>query len=452
MIFVGWAVFLMIFAATEAAIFSYPVADYSLDCRYREDREATPPSVTATANYNITCTQGPSCRFFADVLLVVKLNPVRLLWLDILLNFYGTGFPHIVFFSSLRKGDTTSGKYLTIGTRDVKVHLVDDNYGVADHETVATAMRMWPGRFSGYLYLSDDVLLEFWKLLFFDKRGSWRVPFQVASLQTKRLTNLVIPEAVVSAIRAVSADPRIESVVAQRVVESSPPFSFINGVFYVPASVSPLFATLSGILRAHHCPNAYGTQMLLSYTDEGFTKQIIPGKYGGRRGLQPLSLLRDSSLIWYWPVRATSESFARFMLVVHGTTRLGVNDHFDVDTLFRSVCMNCAKYPPLLAARRGPFHSCFAAHMSECAASKEPAVPGGGDQRRRRYGEVPDPASGGLLFVPPDRMLVRSPLERESDVVSGNEEAVFDTLYGLRNVTQCTSRILSRFPHCCLIL
>ena len=75
---------------------SYPIADYSVDCQYREDREASPPSFTSVSHYNMSCTQGPSCRFFRDVLLVIKLNPVRLLWLDILLNFYGTGFPNIV--------------------------------------------------------------------------------------------------------------------------------------------------------------------------------------------------------------------------------------------------------------------------------------------------------------------------------------------------------------------
>ena len=429
---------------------SYPIADYSVDCQYREDREASPPSFTSVSHYNMSCTQGPSCRFFRDVLLVIKLNPVRLLWLDILLNFYGTGFPNIVFFSSLRKGDTSSGKYLTIGSRDVKVHLIDDNYGFCDHETVAAAMAMWPGQYSGYLFLSDDVLLEFWKLLYFDLKGSWRVSFQLAG--TKKSSTVTIPQAVTNAIRAIHADPRIDPSMAGRVREESPPFSFINGVFYVPSSASQQFIVLSDILKRSHCPNAFGTQMILSYVDEGFTKQIIPGKYAGRRSLQPVVLLRDATLTWYWPVRATSETMARMMIVVHETDALGVQDHFSATTLFDKYCMNCAKYPQLLASRRGPYHNCFASAPDYCSPDPLAAMHGGagGELRRgKRIVDTVDPALGGRLFVPPDRVFVKSPLERDSDVVTGKEEVVFDSLYGLRNVTKCTARILARFPHCC---
>ena len=452
----NWIVMLTLAAMMGVDGVSYPVADYSLDCQYSEDRDATPPSPTAVAAYNVTCTQRPSCTFFSDVLLVVKLKPTRLLWLDLLLNFYGTGFPHIVFFSSLRKGDTADGKYLTIGTRDVKVHLVDDNYGLADHETVAAAMRKWPGRFAGFFYLSDDVLLQFWKLLMYDKRGSWRVPYQLASTRRKQLSTVVIPSTVLDVMQRIASDARIAEHVARRVSQQSPPYSHINGAFYVPSFVEQSFVLLSSILRSAHCPNAYGTQLLLTYTDEGFTRQIIPGQFADRRNLQARHLLRDATLTWYWPVRASSETFARFMLVVHESTRLSPRDHFPADVLFRRACMNCAKYPPTLAAKRGgPFHSCFAIDPEYCGASMvgEGGGKGKAKERKRRVlvaETLPEVAvGGGNVYVPPDRMFVRSPLERDSDVVSGHEEAIFDTLYGLRNVTKCTARILSRFPRCC---
>jgi hypothetical protein len=67
---------------------------------------------------DVTCKLPTSCAFYSDVLLVVKLNPVRLLWLDVLQRFYGRGMPNMVFFSSLRKGERHDGdgKYLGVGS------------------------------------------------------------------------------------------------------------------------------------------------------------------------------------------------------------------------------------------------------------------------------------------------------------------------------------------------
>jgi hypothetical protein len=371
-------------------------------------------------SHNITCTQGPSCQFFADVLLVVKLNPVRLLWLDLLLNFYGTGFPHIVFFSSLRKGDTTSGKYLTIGAWDTRVHMIDDNYGFCDHETVAAAMRMWPGRFSGYLYLSDDVLLEFWKLVGNDKTLVWK---QKPTSHVARLQ-----EAERSAMQELLEKlPQLR----HRLDIRNPPFAATSGVYYVPSSTSDVFQRASTIFLRHRTYNEWGTPIVLQLLhDASVPFVVLHGKlvWGAKRLLARRTMLHYG-LTWYHPVRASSETFARMTsLAALLHMDLPSNFTFTSEQLFTNGCYSCATHLPHLLKKKGLYHSCLReADLTMCSREMQRLHQNSASQGRQRLSldalavwHWPSPETrqglvGGMVHVPADRRHIRNPWELDHE-------------------------------------
>lgn len=393
-----------------------------------------PASVTKVADYGgVKCSQIASCDFYSDVLLVVKLNPVRLLWLDQLLNFYGTGFPHIVFWSALRPGEKKV-KWMRVGSRNVKVHLVDDNYGFCDHYTVAQSMILFPS-FKGYLFLSDDVFFAFWKTLDWSKEVIWK---------QKPSTNpgAKVTDSEKKAVKEVQAMfPQLRNTVDP----NKPLFAPTSGVYFVPRSATQKFIRLSAIFLLHRTYNEFGTPTILHYVDEGST-MYLRGKlvWGIKRVLSRRMISRP--FIWYHPVRASGELFARLQHFVRGQ-QLTQTSSLGGDSMFSNLCMDCATWPVKLRRTKGLYHSCVADVTDTSCEQKEL-----GSTAVAEWPQFREAAQiGGKVFVSPQRRNVTSPLELEHEGFWNQEitDFVFDKYLPRMNRTSHNGILVSAFPECC---
>ena len=401
--------------------------------------------------YGIECSQTASCEFYKDVLLVLKLNPVRLLWLDALLNFYGTGFPNIVVFSALQKGDDSLSKWLRVGSRSVLVHLMDDNYGFCDHATVALASQRWPG-YKGYMYLSDDVLVLFWKLIGLNKDGLWK---QQPSINPK---SDKIDEGTLKGIEELNAAP-----FNLRLSTKDHLFAATSGVYFVPSTpeVISMFRRVSAVLLKHRSYNEWGTPLLLSIVggvvDKAFkgaagspslastlqqSQTILRGKlvWGWKRVLVKKMMFRTFQ--WYHPIRAAGEVFMRLTLLLHEKQML--QESRLPDDLFTAECLNCASYPLKRRQMKGLLHSCVRAKDSgACTESDTKSVwPGFKDAA----------LIGGRVVVPPNRRSVDNPLELEHEGFWGKDITVYmyRSHYQHMNRTRHEGRLLEGYPTCCV--
>ena len=66
------------------------------------------PKVSEYISPELSCKFPKICSHFSNTLLVIKLNPVRLLWIDNLLKFYSLGFENIVFYAPREKDQSTT--------------------------------------------------------------------------------------------------------------------------------------------------------------------------------------------------------------------------------------------------------------------------------------------------------------------------------------------------------
>jgi hypothetical protein len=386
---------------------------------------------------DVTCKLPTSCAFYSDVLLVVKLNPVRLLWLDVLQRFYGRGMPNMVFFSSLRKGERHDGdgKYLGVGQYNTTVHLVEDNYGFCDHFTVVRSMEMWPGKYRGYVFLSDDVMLQFWRLTALSKDHVWRQP-PVFGERAAKIAYGKDLLAAVAEIRAAGHGSNLD--------ESLLPFAPTSGIYYVPASVAPVFGAVSRVLLKHRTYNEYGTPVAL-HTVSGKDFTALPGALvWGKRRLRLRNLLTPKDL-WQHPVRATGEVFARANLFVYSVRDLAPADAL-TDDIFTATCLSCATYPSAGRKMKALLHSCVAVPSTRCTETPAAVV-------AREWPEVGKPETiAGRVVVDAARRLNKCPLELQHEGFWGPAitSFIFEEHYPHLNRSWTHGAILGPFPQCCV--
>ncbi len=408
-------------------------------------------AVVSKQYYGVTCSQQESCEFFRDVLLIIKLNPTRLLWVDALLSFYGTGFPNIVFYSALRKGDESKEKWLRIGSRRVLIRLLDDNYGFCDHYTLADASQRFP-TFRGYYFLSDDVLLMYWKLTLYDKKNIWK---QKPSFNPK--TDRIDPGTLAAIDELNTKYPTLRT---SRTINI---FAATSGSYYVPNYpwMIETFRHISEILLKHRSYNEWGTPLLLDLLEKFAEKRIGPaspqatqlnslpsfevtflrGKlaWGWKRILVKKMLARAYS--WYHPVRASGELFTR-LLILTQEKQLKATDSVGIE-IFTEKCLNCATFPPKWRQTKGLLHGCVVA--------KNPALCTQ-DDTRALWPKVHDAALiGGKVFVPDDRHSVNTDLELEHEGFWNKEITLFvyEKYYDWINQTIQKGRLISPYPVCC---
>lgn len=396
------------------------------------------PLVDQRTNGQLRCTITESCQFFKDVLLVVKLNPVRLHWLDAIQRFYSAGIPNIEFYSSLKKGDPHEGggKFLVVGAANTTVHLIEDNYGFCDHFAVTTAARAHP-EFTGYLFLSDDLLLQFWRLVDFDKTKVWRQQ----PVYGEKKARVTVENSLRTALRELAK----ELPDGQVPNEADVPFASTSGVYYIPSAHAPMFSVASRILLRHRTYNEYGTPIALHVlTGRDFVP--LPGTLvWGKKRLRVRQLLRPGKL-WQHPVRATGEVFARVTHAVLSQPEK-ISKSFELtDAIFR-VCMHCASYPPATRRMKGLLHACFvAAENSKCV---DPAT-----TIAREWPELSHPEHHvGYVHVSPSLHHIDNPFELRHEGFWGESitNYVFNEYYPLLNRTRMVSRQLNPYPECCVL-
>jgi hypothetical protein len=388
------------------------------------------------------------CRFYGDVLLVVKLNPVRIPWVDLLLHYYSAGFPNIAVFSALRHGDSARDKFLSFGARNVTVHLLDDNYGFCDHETIAFSLDAWPN-FSGYMYLSDDVLFCFWKALGFPKHLIWRQNPLYKSGMTPGKREI---DAVASLFQE---EPSLRNVLSVRRL----PYAPTSGIYYVPRWVAQgrLFQRLSAVLLRHRTYNEWGTPILLRGV-QGTTEHVpLRGRLVWGRQRKQLRRMLSHEAVWYHPVRASGEAFMRVLHYVHREPELGRFTRLSTEELFLSPCLNCATHPRAQLSSKGLYHTCYRASDSLCNASMRR---GHSTTLSQFFDQVTDFNAGGVKLPRRVGGNVVVPLSRRGEVNKlelphegfwdeNVTRAVFGTYYPSLNRSCHRSRWSRPFPQCC---
>jgi hypothetical protein len=328
----------------------------------------TTTNVSSISNGNLRCKMPKTCEFFKNTLLVIKLNPVRLLWLDTLLRFYSLGFQNIVFFAPLEKKDSVDQnrkmEYLRVGEYDTPVHLVDDNYGFCDHETIAKSMQLYGNDLDGFFFLSDDVLMQFWRFAGggFDLSKYWRQ--QPTRGKIQRTPN---HDAAWDDVIALFPDLK-STLPASR---DAAPFASTSGIYFVPTPRGSVvgdedkrrFIAISGILNRHRTYNEWGTPFLLECVSRG-AFQVLRGKlvWGTKRHF--VTRIPQLKNLWFHPVRAGSELFARVEALVNARLgdeadagrRIPELDHSNVFSA--EFCFDCATYPLEQRNMKSLLHSC----------------------------------------------------------------------------------------------
>lgn len=443
------------YAAVDARHFDAPALTSTL---LPHDSPSARTFTTPAAELGVKCLHGESCTFYSDVLLVVKLNPTRILWADALLQFYGTGFQHIVFFSALKRNDTSRHKYLRVGAYNIEVHLLDDNYGFCDHETVARASEWWPD-FAGYLFLSDDVLFEFWKLFGASKHSVWKQnpqwrPESLMTASERRAVAQLEREhpSLLSRIRRKGQDAFVY------------PFAATSGVYFVPTAAVRTFRLVSSTLMAHRTYNEWGTPIALLGAQSASAEEHVTLKgrlIWGKKRLQALRTMLQSHHTWYHPVRASSETFARMLHWIRSAENVRKDSLISAKVLFAS-CFVCATHRPELILKKGLYHSCKAAESAETGAlcrSERGRAEDNWDLTTRDNMAMTAPklSTGGLsmiggnVHVPRTWIGVANPLEVDHEGFWGKDvtDYVFRTYYPMLNRSHIAG--LGRYPQCCVL-
>jgi hypothetical protein len=448
----------------------------------------------------LECVVPAACAHFARTLLVVKLNPVRLLWLDALLRFYSAGFPHIAFYAPSRKtpaggpaGDHSTAKgWALVGQYDTMVRFVPDNYGFCDHETVADAMTLnGPAingsaapYFTGYIFLSDDVLLQFWRLpseAKLDLSRAYHQTFHKGTIERSPNHAAALEELFV-------ALPHLKSVVNAK----DPPFGSTVGVYYVPHAMALAFTTASRIHLRHSTYNEWGTPLVLTAADEGKYLPLRGKLIWGPKRHYARRVFNHADHVWQHPVRASSETFARATHFLYTTIvplsqqQKGQPEYpatlprLDSGAMFDAPCLRCAAHPIEQRAMKSLFHSCVALDASVCTCGRGVDVPkgtrGGGanatggtrslralSQRQlvEAWPKLPGgnraaPLIGGCVAAAGAAAVVEEfvcewELAHEGFWNDGTVRAVYDELIPSLRAMRRSSLAWQPFPRCCVV-
>eukprot|EP01062_Namystynia_karyoxenos_P016948 TRINITY_DN16243_c0_g1_i1.p1 TRINITY_DN16243_c0_g1~~TRINITY_DN16243_c0_g1_i1.p1 ORF type:complete len:521 (+),score=172.88 TRINITY_DN16243_c0_g1_i1:98-1564(+) len=339
----------------------------------------------------VVCTQRTSCDYFADVLVVVHLNPIRIdLWIDALLLYYGLFVPRLVFYSVLQPGarqGLDAEDVLYAGKLRTRVQLVDDRLGQSDYWDVAHAWRRWP-RFAGYMLVHDDMLVNWWALADAarlplakvwrqepEAKGAYNLDDPVLRRWNPgepKGTHLARWKQVRRALdRFDAADVgklRGKGMVAK-----------VSGVWYVPAALMPKLARYAKVLWEEGCFIENATPCLLACVAEDGGYAPLSGRLDwGKRRYRYKAKFQFARQDFYHPVRASGELLTRLLDLAR---RRQVHADEDTEAFWES-CFTCDEYPSQWWREKGRFHSC-AAGCDSTAEAARPSISSGLVQIRR---------------------------------------------------------------------
>eukprot|EP01062_Namystynia_karyoxenos_P045821 TRINITY_DN34134_c0_g1_i2.p1 TRINITY_DN34134_c0_g1~~TRINITY_DN34134_c0_g1_i2.p1 ORF type:complete len:411 (+),score=31.90 TRINITY_DN34134_c0_g1_i2:102-1334(+) len=307
----------------------------------------------------VPCTQRLSCSFFDDILVVVHFNPIRLEWVDPVLDFVGAFALHP---NATRQGRAALD-YLYVGRRGTRVHLVDSREGQCDHHDVAVAMRLYPA-FTGYLSLShEDLLLSFWNLAEPGRLAKGAVWRQRPDRVDKRRIRGSGETPQVAAIRR--AMSRFSVSDAHRAGNPALTMAPCSGVYYVPRSVAAKFTEYSSYLWAVSSYQEIATPILLGAVTEA-PYLSLHGRLDWGRRRQRYRRHFVMGLDFMHPVRCNSELWARLTAAAARGEQLNRTPPHDLWTR----CFRCDEYPEALWASKGRLHSC----SEGCGEAPPPAL------------------------------------------------------------------------------
>ena len=101
------------------------------------------------------------------ILCIVNYNWAHYQSMPLIKQFYGTFFPHMVFY----------------GPKRSQMHFIDHSKGYFGYKVLADAMEKYPD-YDGYLFMNDDCMMNIWNFRRFDCSKLWftysgKIPFSV---------------------------------------------------------------------------------------------------------------------------------------------------------------------------------------------------------------------------------------------------------------------------------
>eukprot|EP00112_Aurelia_sp_Birch-Aquarium-sp1_P012029 Seg2527.3 transcript_id=Seg2527.3/GoldUCD/mRNA.D3Y31 product="putative glycosyltransferase STELLO1" protein_id=Seg2527.3/GoldUCD/D3Y31 len=222
----------------------------------------------------------PVRRELSDILLAINFNHPHYSNIPILLKLFKHVFPHIVFCGPER--DPTK-KY-----KIIEVAHPTAQRGFYGYQCLALAIKRRPG-FTGYLYINDDMIINWWVFLDLDKSKIWTgklvkpeesTPVGAAP-KSKWWKRADTARRCTEAFLEIEQD-KSEKLLKQYYRNTNNERVCVNSwsdIFYIPAHHSETFMELSTIFYDHLVFVEAAVQMILFYLDNQFNMVLLPGLY-----------------------------------------------------------------------------------------------------------------------------------------------------------------------------
>ncbi len=120
-----------------------------------------------------------------DILLIINFNHHQLINnIDFLMSIYKQHFPHINFYAQKTNKIFDFKEHKN---ENVDLEFFDQAFGHLSYKAIAMAMKKNPN-YTGYLFIHDDCLINFWNLKRLDKGKIWVSPTIQLKMPTNALT------------------------------------------------------------------------------------------------------------------------------------------------------------------------------------------------------------------------------------------------------------------------
>lgn len=223
----------------------------------------------------------PVTNSLSDVLLAINFNHPHYSNIPILLSLYKHVFPHYVFCGPERD---PSNRYNII----VVAH-PDMQRGFYGYQCLAYAIKEQPG-FAGYLYINDDMIINWWTFLDLDKTKIWvshKVKMEESTqigyaAKTKWWKRANAAERCTEAFQFIETEEKNSQLLKQYFKNTHNERICVNSwsdIFYVPAEHSKDFAMLSTIFYDHLVFLEAAVQTVLFFLDDSDNTVLLNGLY-----------------------------------------------------------------------------------------------------------------------------------------------------------------------------
>ena len=247
----------------------------------KEEKDAMNKAVMRPNSHPFgTNCKHPVRKELSDILLAINFNHPYYSNIPILQKLYNHVFPHQVYCGPIKD---PKKKY-----RIIEVAHPIMQRGFYGYHCLALAMKARPG-FTGYLYVNDDMIINWWMFLDLDKSRIWIG--KLASLGESTHVGIApksqwwkradVARRCTEAFLEIETE-KSESLLKQYYRNTENERICVNGwsdIFYIPSHASETFVELSTIFYDHLVFVEAAVQMILFYLDDRDNFVLLNGKY-----------------------------------------------------------------------------------------------------------------------------------------------------------------------------